>query len=217
MLPLSDDTPTRRPPVVTPLLMAINILVFVAWEYQVGIHHSVRLAGLAPRELHPFSYAGFEHLFTCLFMHAGVWHLMGNMWFLWVFGDNVEDEIGRIKFLGLYLLCGVAADLAYAVCNLDSTLRLVGASGAISGVLGAYLILHPTDRVRFFFLYGFIRIPVWFYLLFWIGFQVFALTTTSAVDQDVAYAAHVGGFVAGIILAICFRPRKNLEYPQPKI
>lgn len=199
MLPFSDQNPTRRAPVVTPLLIAANIAVFL-WQYHYGVNRSVKF-GLVPAELHPLTYAGFEHLFTSLFMHGGALHLMGNMLFLWVFADNVEDEIGRIKFLGFYLLCGVTAGLIHVMCKPDSHIPVVGASGAISGVLGAYLLLHPTDR--------FLRIPAWIWLLLWIGLQIFNFANSDPSLAGVAYGAHVGGFITGSFLAICHRLRNK--------
>jgi membrane associated rhomboid family serine protease len=204
MLPFSDQDPTRRAPVVTPLLLAANIAVFL-WQYHYGVNRSVKLAGLMPVELHPLTYAGFEHLFTSMFLHGGALHLMSNMLFLWVFADNVEDELGRIKFLGFYLLCGLVAGLAHALCKPFSHIPVVGASGAISGVLGAYLMLHPTDR--------FLRIPAWVWLLLWIGLQVFNFANSDPSNAGVAYGEHVGGFMTGIFLALCHRLRKKPGAP----
>ena len=211
MLPIPEENPTRRPPVVTPLLIAANAAVFLAWQNHVGLQHSVALAGLVPRELNPISNPGLTHLFTSMFMHGSVWHLLGNIWFLWVFGDNVEDDIGRIRFLGLYLLCGVAAAAAHLALNPNSMVPIIGASGAISGVLGASLVLQPAARVKAIFWFGVIRLPAWFYLLLWIGFQVFAMTQAGRPGYvGVAYGAHVGGFVTGFILAF-FKRGENPE------
>src|SRR5688572_13786467 len=142
MLPISDENPTKRFPVVTVLLILANLVVFFAWQVQTGLPRSVALAGLTPTELKPISLPGVEHLFTSMFLHGGIAHLLGNMWFLWIFGDNVEDEIGRIKFVIFYLLSGVAGAAAHVVLGAQSNIPMVGASGAISGVLGAYLVLH---------------------------------------------------------------------------
>jgi membrane associated rhomboid family serine protease len=210
MLPIPEENPTKRPLVVTPLLLAANMVVFLAWQYQVGLHRSVALAGLVPVELNPISHPGVTHLFTSMFMHGSVWHLLGNMWFLWVFGDNVEDDVGRIKFLGLYLFCGVAAAVAHVALNPQSTIPVIGASGAISGVLGAYLVLQPAARVKALFWFGVIRMPAWCYLILWIGFQVYAVTQTGKLGYvGVAYGAHVGGFVTGFILAFFKRGEKQ--------
>lgn len=210
MLPISDENPTKRFPVVTVLLILANLAVFFAWQLKVGLPKSVALAGLIPTELHPISTEGVTHLFTSMFMHGGIAHLLGNMWFLWIFGDNVEDEIGRIKFVIFYLLSGVAGALTHVVLNVKSGIPMVGASGAISGVLGAYLLLHPSARVKMLFIIRFIRIPAWCYLLIWIGLQVLALSQASKVaGMGIAYWAHIGGFVAGMFLSIFVTPRQH--------
>jgi membrane associated rhomboid family serine protease len=210
MLPISDENPTKRFPVVTVLLILANLAVFFAWQMRIGLPKSVALAGLIPTELHPLSVRGVEHLFTSMFMHGGIAHLLGNMWFLWIFGDNVEDEIGRIKFVIFYLLSGVAGAAAHVALNAQSGIPMVGASGAISGVLGAYLVLHPSARVKMLFIIRFIRIPAWAYLLIWIGLQVLALSQASKIaGMGIAYWAHIGGFVAGMFLSIFVTPRQN--------
>src|SRR6478609_4390628 len=132
MLPISDENPTKRFPIVTLLVILANLAVFFAWQMRVGLQHSVVMAGLIPTELHPVSLPGVEHLFTSMFMHGGIAHLLGNVWFLWIFGDNVEDEIGRIKFVFFYLLSGVAGAAAHVALNAQSGIPMVGASGAIS-------------------------------------------------------------------------------------
>jgi membrane associated rhomboid family serine protease len=210
MLPLGDDNPTRRFPVVTVLFIVANLAVFFAWQLKVGLPKSVALAGLVPTELHPITPAGVTHLFTSMFMHGGLAHLLGNLWFLWIFGDNVEDEIGRLKFVLFYLLSGVAGAAAHVALNASSGVPMVGASGAISGVLGAYLVLHPTARVKMLFGLFFLRLPAWIYLLLWTGLQVLALTQASKLaGMGVAYWAHLGGFVAGMFLSIFVMPRRD--------
>lgn len=212
MLPISDENPTRRFPIVTVLLILANVTVFFAWQMRTGLPKSVALAGLTPTELHPISLAGVEHLFTSMFLHGGVAHLLGNMWFLWIFGDNVEDEIGRIKFVILYMLSGIAGAAAHVALFADSKTPLVGASGAISGVLGAYLVLHPKARVKMLAGLWLFELPAWFYLLLWIGLQVLALSLARDVaGLRIAYWAHIGGFVAGMFLSIFVTPRR-----QPK-
>lgn len=210
MLPISDENPTKRFPVVTVLLILANLAVFFAWQIKVGLPKSVALAGLIPTELHPVSVRGIEHLFTSMFMHGGIAHLLGNMWFLWIFGDNVEDEIGRIKFVFFYLLSGVAGAAAHVALHAQSNIPMVGASGAISGVLGAYLVLHPSARVKMIFIIRFIRIPAWCYLLIWVGLQGLGLWQASkTAGMGIAYWAHIGGFVAGMFLSIFVTPRQH--------
>lgn len=210
MLPISDENPSKRFPAVTVLLILANLAVFFAWQLRVGLQHSVTLAGLVPTELHPVSLPGVEHLFTSMFMHGGIAHLLGNMWFLWIFGDNVEDEIGRIKFVSLYLLSGVAGAVTHVILNVQAEIPMVDASGAISGVLGAYLVLHPKARVKLLFIIRFIRMPAWCFLLIWIGLQGLGLWQASKVaGMGVAYWAHIGGFGTGLILAIVLGPRQK--------
>jgi membrane associated rhomboid family serine protease len=210
MLPISDENPTKRFPIVTVLLIAANVAVFFAWQICVGLPHSVALAGLTPTELKPVSLPGVGHLFTSMFMHGGIAHLLGNMWFLWIFGDNVEDEIGRIKFVIFYLLTGVAGAVSHVALNAQSVVPMVGASGAISGVLGAYLVLHPAARVKMLLWIRFVRIPAWCYLSIWIGLQVLALSQASRITGiRIAYWAHIGGFVTGMFLSMFVTTRQN--------
>ena len=210
MLPISDERSTRRFPFVTLLLIVANLAVFFGWQMQAGLEHTVPEFGLVPTQLHPITQPGVLHVFTSMFMHGGIAHLLGNMWFLWIFGDNVEDEIGRVKFVFFYLLSGVAGAVTHVVLNAQSGIPMVGASGAISGVLGAYLVLHPSVRVKMLFIIRFIRIPAWSYLLIWIGLQGLGLWQASKVaGMGVAYWAHIGGFFAGMFLLIFVRPRQN--------
>jgi membrane associated rhomboid family serine protease len=210
MLPISDESSTRRFPILTLLLIATNLAIFFAWQMQAGLAHTVPEFGLVPTQLRPVTQQGVLHVFTSMFMHGSIPHLLGNMWFLWIFGDNVEDEIGRMRFLIFYLLSGVGAAAAHVALNTHSTIPMVGASGAISGVLGAYLVLHPTARVKMLLFIRFVRIPAWCYLGFWIGFQILSLSEAQKeTGVRIAYGAHIGGFVAGMILSILFFPRQN--------
>ena len=210
MLPLADENPTKRFPAITVLLILANLAVFFLWQIKVGLPKSVALAGLVPTELHPVSSQGVTHLFTSMFMHGGLAHLLGNLWFLWIFGDNVEDEIGRIKFVIFYLLSGVAGAVTHVALNAQSGIPMVGASGAISGVLGAYLVLHPKARVKMFAGLWLFQMPAWGYLLIWIGLQVLAGTQANKLaGMGVAYWAHIGGFGAGMLLLIFVTPRQH--------
>jgi len=174
------------------------------------MERSVALGGLAPTELKPVSLPGIQHLFTSMFMYGGLFHLLGNMWFLWVFGDNVEDETGRFRFVIFYRLSGIAAAVTYVAFNSQSKVPMVGASGAISGVLGAYLVLHPRARVKMLLRTRAVRLPAWGYPLVWIGLQVVAQTQASQTSgTGIAYLAHIGGFLAGIILSVLVIPRRN--------
>lgn len=218
MIPLHDDQPTRRTPVVTLLLIAANVLVFVGWQLEVGLPRSVAIGGLVPAELTgTLSPDAMRDVFSSMFMHGGWMHLIGNMWFLWLFGNNVEDQTGRFRFPLFYLLCGIAADAVYIFFEPGSTIPLIGASGAVSGVLGAYLWLHPRARVMTLIPLGIltrvIYVPAFLFLLIWMGFQILSqfLIATGPGRQGggVAYTAHIGGFVAGLILIHLFKSRQQ--------
>jgi membrane associated rhomboid family serine protease len=205
-LPLEMDTPqTLFPPVVT-VLIAANVIVLVL-AYLTGLRGAIRSLGLVPMD-----FTSGRHmwtLFTCMFMHAGVFHLLANMYFLYVAGDNVEERLGAFQFAFFYLLCGAVAGLAHVASDMGSNLPMVGASGAISGVLGTYVVLFPNIRfrVRWFFLfmeYASFDIPVWAYFGFWVLVQVlFAALGTPGV----AWWAHLGGFACGTGIAVWMRLR----------
>jgi membrane associated rhomboid family serine protease len=212
VFPISDENPTRRFPILTILLIAANVAVFFVWQVRSGLEYSVQVAGLVPTQLSHFSISGVTHVFTSMFMHGSLFHLLGNMWFLWIFGDNVEDEFGRIQFLIFYLLSGVAGAVTQVVVHAQSIVPMVGASAAISGVLGAYLVLHPRARVNMLFWIRVIQLPAWFYLFVWIGLQILSQTQSHETSgTGVAYFAHIGGFVMGILLAIVLPRRDTVE------
>jgi membrane associated rhomboid family serine protease len=157
---------------------------------------------------------------TSMFLHGGWLHLIGNMWYLWIFGDNVEDRLGHFTYLIFYLLCGLGAGIAQTVLNYDSVIPSLGASGAIAGVLGAYVISYPTARVLtllpIFIFWPIVEIPAVFFLGFWFIMQFFAgaasLTATAASAGGVAWWAHVGGFIIGMILVTMLSPRNRTRY-----
>ena len=223
MLPLHDINPRRSFPAVTVLLIAVNVLLFF-YELSLGPHLEAFMMSSAfvPARLFDdgailASEIGPEarSALLSMFLHGGWGHLLGNMLFLWVFGDNIEDRLGHLRYLLFYLLAGYAATIAHAWSAPSSTLPAVGASGAISGVLGAYLFLHPKARIVtviwFFIFIRFVQIPAIVYLPIWFALQLFsgvaslsAVTAGGAGDADsaggVAWFAHIGGFVAGPIL-----------------
>jgi len=214
MIPLYDDQPTRSFPVATLLIILLNAYVFIGWQEQVGVDQSVALAGFIPAEYTRGTPGATTHLITSMFMHAGWMHLIGNMWFLWVFGKSVENACGFPRFLAFYILSGAAATGAYALFSPQTSIPLVGASGAISGVLGAYFLRTPRARIVTLIPFGIftriIAVPAWVFLLFWIGFQVFSQIASASGDETggVAYLAHIGGFIAGMGLIFVFeRPR----------
>jgi membrane associated rhomboid family serine protease len=230
VIPLRDTIPSRTAPVVTVALIAANLLVFLH-ETALGdyLPHFVYAYGLVPARLvywrgDPLDPARFVPLLTSMFWHGGWLHLLGNMLYLWIFGDNVEDRLGHFRFLFFYVLSGLGAALTQVALSPDSTIPTEGASGAIAGVLGAYLVSFPRSRVVTFipiFIFPWIvEIPAVAYLLFWFVMQLLsgvASLNVPAGTGGVAWWAHVGGFVAGIIgvgiLAPSLRPRPARELP----
>lgn len=209
--PIRDDNPTVRKPVLTVSLIVVNSLVFLLSYFQGarGFQMAVIDYGYIPSLfLHPSAYADAPpHLWltplTSMFMHGGWMHLIGNMVFLWIFGNNIEDYFGRIKFLIFYLLSGVAAIALYTLFNPGSNAPLVGASGAIAGVMGAYLVLHPRAQVTcliVFFIIQFVVLPAKVVLGIWFALQIFMSMIGSSTGGGVAWMAHVGGFVFGYLV-----------------
>jgi membrane associated rhomboid family serine protease len=222
MIPLRDDNPSELRPIVTIGLIVICTLTFL-WQLSHGTEGGAEVVyalGLIPsvlfgiNELPPdlTTVPPALTIFTSMFLHGGWMHLIGNMLYLWIFGDNVEDAMGHGRFAVFYLLCGVGAALAQAIPDPQSTVPMVGASGAISGVLGAYLLLYPHARVLVVIPLGFfiqtVRLPAGIVLLLWFGLQFLSnLFTQSATGGGVAFRAHIGGFVVGMILVALFKRR----------
>jgi len=230
MIPIGDDNTGRvRTPYVTYLLIALNVLAFLFeitrpseaqlqtffQKWAVVPQEYAQHADLPPQIPFPF----WATLFTSMFLHGGWMHLIGNMLFLWVFGDNVEDRWGHIRFLVIYLVCGIAASFAHIFFNLSSSIPSLGASGAISGILGAYLVLFPRNRIRVLSRAGIITVPAIVMLGFWILLQFISQMAEigrTAETSGVAYWAHIGGFLAGIIFAFLFG-RKTVGTIRPAI
>lgn len=208
MMPLSDDDSMRRTtPVVTYGLIAVNVLVFLL-ELNSGDAFIERWAFVPARFLADPA-GDFATLFTSMFMHAGWVHLLGNMLYLWIFGDNVEDRLGHGMFLVFYILCGLGATFAQMAVNMNSNIPNLGASGAIAGALGAYILMFPRSRVNVLVGRGIVAMPALVVIGFWILLQVFSsigsFTASSQTEGGgVAYMAHVGGFVTGMVLAFLF-------------
>lgn len=203
MLPLSDENPRRRFPLLTVSLIIINVLVFfLQVGTPSGLMASIDQFALVPMDLMENPTAHYVTLFSSMFMHGGVGHLAGNMLYLWIFGDNIEDRLGYFKFILFYLLCGVIAAFSHIGVDPHSAIPTVGASGAISGILGGYLVLFPGARVKTLIFLGYyisiVRIPAVVLLGIWILLQV--LNSTTGEAGGVAWLAHIGGFVAGAIL-----------------
>ena len=207
-----DDTARRTVPLVTYALIALNVLFFFV-ELSGGDAFIMKWAFVPSRFLsNPFS--DFPTLFTSMFMHAGWVHLGGNMLYLWIFGDNVEDRFGSIKFTIFYLLCGLAATFAQLAFSLGSNVPNLGASGAIAGVLGAYILLFPQGKIRVLQGQQVIQAPallvigMWFVLQFFSGIGSIANT---AQTGGVAFMAHIGGFLAGFVLTFLFRGSRGAQ------
>jgi membrane associated rhomboid family serine protease len=219
LIPLKDSNPTERFPIVTVVFIVMNVLVFL-YELSLGERNGEYFIGtfaLVPARLFnaPHVIAGSLPdsltLFTSMFLHGGVFHLAGNMLYLWIFGNNVEDAMGRIRFIVFYLLCGIVAALGHAMTNTQSSIPMIGASGAISGVLGAYLLLYPRARVLTLFTLGFfvrmIEVPAMVILGFWFVFQFLSALVATGQGGGVAWFAHIGGFLAGMMFIGLFKRR----------
>ena len=231
MFPYHDENETRRTPLITYLIIAANVLVWVGVQgagLGLALARSVCELGLIPGELTlslppgtPFPMGeglvcltdpGRQafNVITSMFLHGGWMHLLGNMWFLWIFGNNIEDSMGHARFVVFYLACGVAAALAQVMVTPSSAIPMVGASGAISGVMGAYLLLYPRVRVYAIVPIGIIPVsialPAWTMLLYWFGMQFLGGLVGRLGEEGggVAFWAHAGGFLAGVVLIKLF-------------
>jgi len=203
MFPLRDDRPTYSPPIVTTLLIIACALVFL-FELSLDEYsrnYLLTLFGVVPAHLRPVS------LITSMFLHGGWMHIIGNMLFLWAFGKSLEDAMGHTKFLIFYFVCGIAAGITHIVFNQYSSVPTVGASGAIAGVMGAYLIKFPRAYIHtlvFIFFITVVDIPAAFILVYWFLVQLFSgagsIAHSSVTDRGVAWFAHIGGFVTGMVL-----------------
>jgi membrane associated rhomboid family serine protease len=235
MLPIRDDNPQISTPYGTYAIIVLNVIV---WIFVQGLGSmpslvgSICAFGLVPAELlHslPDNFAvplggnltctlgdsGWYTTVTSMFMHGGWMHLIGNMWFLWIFGDNVEDSMGTPRFLAFYLLCGLAAAALQVISNPDSIVPMVGASGAIGGVMGAYIVLYPRVHVHMLFFFGLfvttLAVPAIFMLGYWLILQLLSgVLAIGGQGGGVAFWAHIGGFIAGMVLIFLFRNRRLL-------
>jgi membrane associated rhomboid family serine protease len=228
LIPIKDENPTVRPPVVTVTLIVACVVAFL---YQLSLPEAqqerfIYRFGMIPALLLDNTIGAknigippWATVFTSMFLHGGFAHIAGNMLFLWVFGNNIEDALGHLRFILFYALTGVGAAMAQALIDLHSTVPMVGASGAISGVLGAYLVLHPHARVTLlFWIFVFVRTfqaPAYVVLGLWFGFQVVNGLLADQSDGGVAFFAHIGGFVAGAALILLFRPRTARYVGEP--
>jgi len=224
MIPLKDTIPSRTVPFINYTIILINLLCFL-YQLSLGPHLEKFLYawGFVPAQFFAPLSIGHLHLsqrilplFTSMFLHGGWLHFLGNMLYLYIFGDNVEDRLGHARYLLFYLLCGVLAASAHLITNHDSRLPTIGASGAIAGVMGAYFFLYPYARVVtlifIVFFFDIVEIPAFFFLAFWFIFQFLSgtiIATRDAMSGGVAWWAHIGGFLAGILLLFVFGVRRT--------
>jgi membrane associated rhomboid family serine protease len=237
MFPYRDENQTQHPSIVTGIVIALNV---VAWIFLQGAGSTYALAksvcelGLIPGELTLSAQPGTQfpmgenlmcltdpgrqsfNVLTSMFLHGSWLHLLGNMWFLWIFGNNIEDSMGHVRFLVFYLLCGLAAAMAQVTANPSSVIPMVGASGAISGVMGAYLLLYPRVRVFALVPIGFfitsMALPAWVMLGYWFLIQIVSgFVSIGQQGGGVAFWAHAGGFIAGIVLIKLFTREDYLQ------
>jgi membrane associated rhomboid family serine protease len=224
MIPLRDTVRAGKYPVVNNVLIGINVLVFL-FQLSLGAEGErfIYIFGLVPaRYTNPqisvyFStpYQLFSFL-SFMFLHGGFWHLLGNMWTLYIFGDNVEDRLGHLRYLVFYLVCGLASGGSHLLLNLHSTVPTIGASGAIAGVMGAYFILYPRSKILtlipIFFIPYFLEIPAYFFLGLWFILQFISAAGSQAEAGGVAWWAHIGGFIFGML---CLKLLLVLPPPEP--
>ena len=241
LLPIKDYNPTNRTAYITIFFICINVVVFLYQGFfsERPLAYHIAESAMVPYEVTHLKnapiplgtdrigrvvyYKGrtinpFLSIFTSLFMHGSLWHLLGNMLFLWIFGNNIEDYLGKMRFIFFYLACGAGASLIHVLFNLNSTIPVVGASGAVSGIMGAYLILYPNAKVRtlvfIFIIITFVDVPAFVFLVVWFVFQFFY----AGGQSGIAWLAHVGGFVLGILLIKIMqqRPRIRIKPRQPR-
>lgn len=230
MIPLRDDNPTSTVPFMSWLLLLINVAVFFkqaslgeqgfeAFIFQYGAVPAQIFSGGGTPQI-PSAFPPVLTVFSSMFLHAGLAHLAGNMLYLWIFANNVEDAMGHVRFVIFYLLCGVAAAFSHMIFNTASDIPMVGASGAISGVLGAYLLLYPHARLLVLMPFGIysrmVQVPAGTVLGLWFVFQLFGSVQSAAIaGGGIAFLAHLGGFLAGMLLLPIFK-RRSLGFWNPR-
>jgi membrane associated rhomboid family serine protease len=206
LLPVADEPSEKTtPPYITIGLIVANVLGWIV-QNQMDLDSSIAAYGFHASALaaEPFSAQVWQTLLASMFMHAGWWHIIGNMLYLWVFGDDIEYALGRPRFLLFYVVSGIGADLFFTLFNRNFTTPMVGASGAISGVLAAYLLLRPCAKVALWFVIRTVEVQAFWVIGIFIASQIWAAATMTA--SDVAYLDHIGGFIAGALLFIVLRP-----------
>lgn len=240
MIPLRDNIISLSFPVVTVILIAINVAIFLVTYLPGGEHHAyiVFSYGMIPSELlRGESFTGVDHpvyglietknvpatmtVFSSMFLHGSFFHLIGNMWFLWLFGDNVEDRLGKLRFIVFYFLTGIIAALAHALVLSQSNIPVVGASGAVSGVMGAYFLMYPRAKIEtllfIFLFFTVVSVPAVIFIGLWFIGQVYSgFMSLGYEGAGIAFFAHIGGFVAGLLLVSIFARKNVVQVPRKK-
>ena len=216
MIPIRDTIPSKNYPIVNHCIIGINVVLYLAQMAQgPDLNRFVYIYGLVPArysipQITSYFTTGqqFFSLLSFMFLHGGFWHLLGNMWSLYIFGDNVEDRLGPLRYIVFYLLCGITSGLSHLIFNLNSNIPTIGASGAIAGVMGAYLILHPNAKILtlipIILIPWFIEIPAFIFLGFWFVLQFINAAGSHGSIGGIAWWAHIGGFIFGIIFLKIF-------------
>ncbi len=197
--PYKDETKRRSFPYITIALIAVNVLIFI-WSL-LNFENVINTYGFTPAA------ASLLTIFTAMFLHGGIDHIFGNMWYLWLFGDNVEDKFGKLFYIIFYLLSGVAATLTHWLTNIGSAVPAIGASGAISGVLGSYVVMFPKAKIQTAGRFGFFTLPAWLMIGFWFVLQLIfgAVSLVGGQGSGIAFWAHVGGFVFGFLVTFILK------------
>ena len=228
MIPLRDTIRAKNHPVVNNTIIGVNVVIFIfQLTLGAGLDRFIYIYGLVPARYsipQISAYFNSSHqlfsFISFMFLHGGFWHLLGNMWSLYIFGDNVEDRLGHLRYLIFYMICGVASGLSHLLLNLNSNVPTIGASGAIAGVMGAYFILHPRAKILtlipIFFIPYFLEIPAYFFLGFWFLLQFINAAGSAGQVGGVAWWAHIGGFVFGIIFLKIFLALPGVPPPEKK-
>ena len=210
--PYSDENPTRSFPLFTVILILANCVIYYMEVFgQPAFGQLINSYALVPcnvNKLHFYDYRYYVPFISHMFLHVNIIHVAGNMLFLWIFGNNVEDVLGGIRFYAFYVLCGIAAAVTFFLFHHNECTPIIGASGAVSGVLGGYVVLFPSARIKVWFIFFVMRLRAWFFILLWFLLQLSNLYGEQSGVSNVAWSAHVGGFIAGFVLIMFFKKRK---------
>ncbi len=208
MFPIQDSTPRKTTPFINYFLITVNFIVFIIEITAPDFDQFVTMYAFVPAKFNPANVSSYQSVFTSMFLHGSFLHILSNMWFLHIFGDNVEDLFGHLSYLIFYLLGGMAAILAQYAFTINSTIPTLGASGAISGVIGAYLVFFRKSTIETLIIFFIVEIPSWFFIGYWFFLQIVssigAIVTNSLRFGGTAYFAHVGGFLFGFLIALVF-------------